>query len=69
MIGPDLSSATWRKSSHSGSGANCVEVAFLDGCVAVRNTNDRDGSLLAFTPAEWEAFIAGARDGEFDLPT
>jgi hypothetical protein len=60
----------WVKSSHSGpTGGNCVEVAFLaDGEVAVRNSRDPDGPALIFTGAEWDAFLGGARDGEFALP-
>jgi hypothetical protein len=59
----------WRKSSYSGNGGgNCVEVASLaGGMVAVRDSKDPDGPKLVFTPAEWEAFTAGVRDGEFDL--
>jgi len=44
-----------------------VEVAFVDGKVAVRDSKDRRGPVLVFTPAEWEAFVGGVRDGEFDL--
>jgi len=64
-----LDAAQWRTSSYSGSnGGNCVEVARnLPGLVAVRDSKDRNGPVLAFTPAEWEAFTAGVRDGEFDL--
>lgn len=60
--------ATWIKSSRSGpTGGNCVEVAFLtDGQVAMRNSRQPDGAALVFTRAEWEAFLGGARDGEFD---
>ena len=58
----------WVKSSYSGSEANCVEVAAsTDGeHVLVRNTRDRSGGVLDFTPAEWDAFLAGACDGEFN---
>ncbi|MCP2254188.1 protein of unknown function (DUF397) [Prauserella aidingensis] len=27
-----------------------------------------EGTVLVFTPSEWDAFLAGARDGEFDRP-
>ncbi len=58
----------WIKSSFSGpTGGNCVEVAFLaDGEVAVRNSRHPDGAALIFTNAEWDAFLRGARGGEFD---
>ena len=59
----------WVKSSYSFSNGNCVEVAALpDGSVGVRNSRDPDGPALKFTPDEWHDFIAGARNGEFDLP-
>ena len=63
--------ATWIKSSHSGpTGGNCVEVAFLDGGeVAMRNSRHPDGPALVFTSAEWDAFVCGARGGEFGLPS
>jgi hypothetical protein len=64
----DLSDAVWRKSKRSGSSGNCVEVADnLPGAVAVRDSKDPAGPALIFTPAEWDAFIGGAKDGEFDL--
>jgi hypothetical protein len=61
-----LKSAAWRKSSWSASNA-CVEVAFVDGQVAVRDSKDQTGPVLLFTSAEWTAFVSGVRDGEFDL--
>ena len=62
-------SATWIKSSYSGpTGGNCVEVAFLsDGNVAMRNSRHPEGPALVFTRPEWDAFLDGARDGEFEL--
>lgn len=64
-----LDGAEWRKSSYSGdNGGGCVEVASnLPGIVAVRDTKDRTGPTLTFTPAGWEAFTCGVRDGEFGL--
>ncbi|WP_433202715.1 DUF397 domain-containing protein [Nocardia sp. CA-107356] len=63
----DLTGARWFKSSHSESGGQCVEVAFLDGGhVGVRDSKNPTGPALTFTPGEWDAFVGGARDGEFD---
>jgi hypothetical protein len=64
----DLSRAEWRTSARTGSNYdNCVEVAFVDGAVAVRDSKQPDGPVLVFTPDEWDAFVGGAKDGEFDL--
>jgi hypothetical protein len=47
----------WRKSSYSGSnGGNCVEVT-AEHSVIVRDTTDRDGSTLAFSPQAWTRFL------------
>ncbi len=67
MAAMDLTRAAWHKSSRSSGNGNCVEVAILDDSVAVRDTKDRSGPVLVFTPAEWSAFVAGAKGGEFDL--
>jgi hypothetical protein len=57
----------WRKSTLSHT-SGCVEVAFVDDRVAVRDSKDRSGPMLVFTPFEWEAFVGGVRDGEFYSP-
>ena len=66
----DSDDLDWRTSSFSGgNGASCVEVAFLpDGGVAVRDTKDRTLAPHRYTAAEWDAFLAGVRAGEFDRP-
>jgi Domain of unknown function (DUF397) len=61
------SSPRWVKSSFSFSNGACVEVADLPGgAVGVRHSKDPSGPVLRFTPAEWHAFLGGARLGEFD---
>ncbi len=67
VLSDGLTGVTWRKSSYSGSMGNCVEVARLtSGDVAVRNSRDPHGPALVYTKAEIAAFLAGAKDGEFD---
>jgi hypothetical protein len=65
--GIDLSAANWRKSSKSGM-SGCVEVAFVDRAIAVRDSKQQGGGpVLVFDAHEWNAFVGGVRDGEFDL--
>lgn len=49
----------WFKSSHSGGdGGECVEVATNTGAVHVRDSKERGGPQLTFTPAAWAGFVA-----------
>jgi hypothetical protein len=53
--------SNWRKSSYSGSnGGECIEVATTE-AVLVRDTADRSGPMLTFTPDAWRAFTATIR--------
>jgi Domain of unknown function (DUF397) len=53
----NLTSANWGTSSYSsGNGGQCVEVATGPAAVAVRDSKDRGGPALVFTPAQWLAF-------------
>lgn len=60
----------WRKSSACGTNA-CVEVATTSygetTRVAVRDSKNPHHPALLFTHAEWQAFVAGVKNGEFDL--
>ena len=66
----DLSGAEWRRAGQGTEpDVGQVEIAFVEGYIAMRNSADApDGPVLIFTPAEWEAFVLGAKDGEFDEP-
>jgi hypothetical protein len=62
----DISDAEWI-SAPGGPEDEKVEIAYLaGGAVGMRNSKDPD-TVLRFTAAEWEAFVLGARDGEFDI--
>jgi hypothetical protein len=51
------------------SGDGCVEVAESpEGAVVVRNSRRLELGGLSFTRREWNAFVRGIKDGEFDLP-
>lgn len=55
-----------------------AEVLFVDGAdvpiahkhadhmVILRGADDPEGGALYYTPDEWQAFILGVKDGEFD---
>lgn len=62
MTSSDLPGATWRKSSHSGSGNDCVEVTTdIPGVVAVRDSKNPRGPVLVFSRTEWQTFLADLR--------
>jgi hypothetical protein len=62
----DLATVEWIGSAHHPSDKDDqVEVAFVDSNVLMRNRSAAD-RILVFTQAEWEAFVSGALDGEFD---
>jgi Domain of unknown function (DUF397) len=57
----------WIKSSLSYGNGQCVEVAGLaDDVIMVRDSKNARGPVLGFTPGEWDAFVGGVRNGEFD---
>lgn len=56
----------WFKSSFSSGNGQCVECAHLpDGGMAIRDTKNREEAVLRFSGAEWGAFIAALRAGQF----
>ncbi|WP_433331905.1 DUF397 domain-containing protein [Spirillospora sp. CA-294931] len=60
----DLLQATWAKSSRSGGGQDCVEVARnLTGVVAVRDSKDPAGPALVFGSEVWRRFTDEVKGG------
>jgi Domain of unknown function (DUF397) len=72
-LGIDLAAQAWQR---SGQGDGALEVAFARGSaleasapaewVLVRVAGDPDQRILVFDRHEWECFLDGARNGEFD---
>ena len=60
----DVTGVAWRTSSYSGdNGGNCVEVGTAGPAVAVRDSKDPDGPLLAFAADKWTAFAEQVKAG------
>ncbi|WP_326637017.1 DUF397 domain-containing protein [Streptosporangium sp. NBC_01755] len=72
---PEQPHVVWRTSSLSANGADCVQVAVVNGSDShkshairlflVRDSKNPDGGVLTFTPGEWHAFLDGVRDDKF----
>ncbi|MEV6973792.1 DUF397 domain-containing protein [Kitasatospora sp. NPDC093806] len=62
----DLADVQWRKSTYSGQGGDCVEVApDFQVVVPVRDSKDPSGPALVFPAGAWSAFVAAVQAGEF----
>jgi hypothetical protein len=60
----DLTRATWRTSSYSGNnGGNCVEAATAARKIAIRDSKDPHGPVLAFAPKDWQRFADRLKAG------
>jgi hypothetical protein len=63
---PDLSTATWRKSSHSGgNGGECVELALAGEFGAARDSKNAEGDVLVFGVDALACFLDAAKNGHF----
>jgi hypothetical protein len=60
----------FKKSSYTHPGGlinRCVAVALKPNGVAVRNSNDETKNTVFFTLEEWDAFIKGVKNNEFEV--
>jgi hypothetical protein len=64
----DSAAARWERPEAEDGTPGELEIGFAgNGLVAMRRADDPDGTMLIYTPDEWEAFVGGVRDGELDL--
>ena len=68
-LGVDPAAQVWHRSGH---GDGAIEVAFVPGAAGaadwalMRVAGDPQGRILVYDRHEWECFLDGARNGEFD---
>jgi hypothetical protein len=69
-LGIDPAGLSWQR---SGRGSGAIEIAFTshpqaaaEQWVLMRVTGDPDHRVLVFDRNEWQCFLDGVRDGEFD---
>jgi predicted secreted Zn-dependent protease len=55
----------WRV-SRSCEGSACIMVARNGDSVIFGNTQDPNGPVYSYTTSEWQQFLAGAKQGDFD---
>lgn len=60
-LGIDVATVPWQR---AGGGTGEVQVAFVEEWVLVRAGSA--GQVLVFDHGEWDAFLRGAKDDEFD---
>lgn len=61
---PDDRTLTWRISTFSGTGADCVAVADAGTDVAIRNSNHPDDGTIFVSPDALGALLASVKAGE-----
>jgi uncharacterized protein DUF397 len=69
-LGVDLDAQHWQR---SGDRDGAIEIAFVPGAagdrteyVLMRVVGDAEGRVLVYDRHEWECFLDGVRNGEFD---
>ena len=59
------SDLTWHKALNC-NGGNCITIATRGRTILIGNSKSPDGPILSYTMEEWQEFLAGAKNGDFD---
>jgi predicted secreted Zn-dependent protease len=65
MGGKSAGEPTWHTSERCDGGA-CVEIGTTGEVVLIRSSKAPDGKYVTLTRDEWQMFVAGVKDGDFD---
>ena len=60
-----LGQLAWRIARRCNGGA-CVRVAVAGETVLIGDSKSPEGPVLSYSRAEWDAFVEGIRQGDFD---
>lgn len=66
MIFSDMSGARWRKSSFSGAGNDCVELAVEHVGAAIRDSKNPEAGHIALVTTSWKAFLGAVKEDGLD---
>jgi len=66
LMKADSETSGWRKAQRSMANGNCVEVRPVNGRIAVRDSKNPGGYVLAYSAPSWRAFTLAAREGHYD---
>ncbi|NDU74184.1 DUF397 domain-containing protein [Actinomadura sp. DSM 109109] len=59
---------SWRRSSRSLGGTDCVETALMGDVVGIRDSKDASGPLIAITTDRWRVLSEQIKRGRHDVP-
>lgn len=65
VSGGSVDKLTWRTARRCDTGA-CVEIGTAGESIMVRSSADPDGVRISLSRDEWQEFVAGVKDGDFD---
>jgi hypothetical protein len=62
LVNLEVRSYQWRKSSRSAANGACIEVAPINGQIAVRDSKNPDGDWLQYPRRSWQAFVVAVKN-------